>query len=179
MRLKTLLTAGCGLLLATSLCACARPSTRAEPNPLEAPPIDTSVVSSVDQVMSWNYVREGAGDLNANGEIDSVRLAADVERGSSGEPLWEHGHRWAVYATEGIAPTLLYAAFVPNGTVEVGLTDSGSSGAPHVVVAERTPTRLRVMEIAVERDGRARLVSEGNYQLTGWLAEPAPPPRSK
>ena len=137
-------------------------------SPLEAAPVDTARVNAAEAAR-WRHTRSVSADLNADGSPDRLVLASDVELSSDGTPLWEDGHRWAVYVDDGAEPTLLYGAFVPNGHVEAAVMNADSMGHRHVYVQERTPGRARSMVVAYESAGRARAISDGNYYLESWL----------
>lgn len=169
------------ILLATALAAgCARaPDTNREPNPLEAPPIDSSRVRSPDEAARWGYRRALNVDLDGDGTEESLVIASDVTLGPRGMPLWEDGHRWAVYVDHPNARTLLYAAFVPNGFVEAAALAPSDTRVRRVLVQERTPTMLRALEVEYEGPGAAKLRSGAHYPLGTWIEGSAvmPEPR--
>lgn len=140
-------------------------------NPLEAPPVDSSRVASTAEVAEWRYQQRSTADLDGDGVAEQVILAADVTLSASGDPLWEDGHRWAVYVqpAQG-APTLLYGAFVPNGFAEVSILNPDTRGRRNVLVLERTPQQLRALEVAYAGSGAARSVSSAYYQIDQWLS---------
>lgn len=144
-----------------------------EPNPLERPPIDTVRIGSVDEISRWAYRRSAEADLDGDGSVETVTLVSDVTlQQPSGRPLWEDGHRWGVFVEDGETKTILYGAFVPNGFVECAIGIEESDGTRPVLVLERSPVQLRVMDIAY-RDGQARLRSDGHYQIGQWLPDSA------
>jgi hypothetical protein len=154
----------------TLACSPAGPS-RSAGNPLEAPPIDTSRVRSADVAAAWPQRTGFAADLDGDGPLEAVFLAADVERDAVGRPLWEDGHRWAVYVDVHAGRTLLYAAFVPQGHVEAAITAPFGDGTRHLHVEERTPGHVRVLEIAYDGPGRARLVSAERGPIARWFPD--------
>lgn len=130
--------------------------------------MDHQSVSSVEEVAGWAYLRALEADLDGDGAAERVILAADVETTGSGEPLWGHGHRWAVFV-EGLGVrTLLYAALVPNGHAESAVLDQ-QDGRREVLVLERSRHQVRVLTISYEGPGRAKLTSAAYYQVEGWL----------
>lgn len=163
--------------VALTLAGCARspepsPPGRSEPTPLTAPPVDSTRVRSADEPSAWGYRRELAVDLDGDAREERLVIASDVTLGPGGEPLWEDGHRWAVYVEAAGAAerrTLLFAAFVPNGFVEAAALAPNDAGRRRVLVQERTPHQLRALEIAYEGPGAARLSSGAYYQLGTWL----------
>ena len=144
------------------------------PYPLEAPPIDADRVS-LDDALGWPVQRETVADLDGDGADEHLVLAADATAGPDGDPLWEDGHRWALWAVE-LAPdsvrTLLYGAFVSQGRVEIALEDPSIGGAPDVVVMERTPSQVRMLEVRYHAPGDARTVTAAYYHPRTWLTIP-------
>ena len=159
------------ILISLSLgCAAADP----EPNPLERLPIDQARVGSVDEAAGWPYVKSASVDLDGDGTTETVTLASDVSlQQTTGQPIWEDGHRWAVFVDDRGAKTLLYGGFVPHGFVECAIGIEESDGSRVVIVQERSPRHLRVMDIAYRRRGEARLQSDGHYPLEQWLPDSA------
>lgn len=159
------------LALAALLFGCGgSPSLEPEINPLEALPVDSSRVASAAEVAEWEYQRRSRADLDGDGMAEAVVIAADVLLSASGVPLWEDGHRWAVYvqSSEG-ASTLLYAAFVPNGFAEASILVADSRGRRHVLVQERTPQQIRALEVEYSGPGAAKSISGAYYQIHEWL----------
>lgn len=148
---------------------CTRQPPAREPNPLEAPPVDTARVRSAEEAATWNYRRELVVDLDGDRQDERLVVAADAEVGARGHVLWEDGHRWAVFVDALRGRTLLYGAFVPNGFVEVAALIPGSDGRRKVLVQERTPSQLRALEVEYQGPGSARLSSAAYYQIGEWL----------
>ena len=67
----------------------------------------------------------------------------------------------------------LYGALVPEGDVDVAVEQPSIGEAPDVLVLERTPTQVRVMEVRYHAPGDARLVSTAHHQPRLWLTGPA------
>ena len=155
-------------IAAMSLVACQLAGSRRERNPLEDAPVDTARVK-VGEVSSWGYRREISADLDGDKRLERVVIAADVRVGPGG-PLWEDGHRWAVYVEPPKGErTLLYGAFVPNGFTEAAILGADDEGKRRVLVQERTPHQMRALEVVYEEPGQARLSSGAYYQLGEWL----------
>lgn len=160
------------MALAVLLAACGGPARTPgsrEPNPLEAPPVDAARVRSAAEAATWRHARSLEADLDGDGAAERVVLAADVTTRADGTPLWEDGHRWALFVEAGARRTLLYAAFVPNGNAEAAVLAAGSDGRRHVLVAERTPQETKSLQVEYLSPGRARLVSAAYYQVEQWL----------
>ena len=157
------------LLILFAACGPADPP-RAERNPLEAPPVDSSRVGSVDQAAAWAYRRELSADLDGDGRAERLVLAADAEVRADGTPLWEDGHRWALFveATDG-RRTMLYSAFVPNGFAEAAVLTPDAQGRRRVLVQERTPQQVRALEVEYHGPGDARSSSAAHYQVEQWM----------
>ena len=87
-------------------------------------------------------------------------LAADAEVRPDGMPLWEDGHRWALFAESAAGErTLLYGAFVPNGFAEAAVLQPDDQGRRRVLVQERTPEQVRSLDIEYRGPGEARSAS--------------------
>ena len=162
------------------LAACGGPAEQAAENPLTAPPVDSARVR-IEDAEAWPYRRALAADLDGDGAPERVVIAADATLGADGAPLWEDGHRWAVYAESAAGErTLLYGAFVPNGVAEAAVVAADSGGRREVLVQERTPSRLRAVTISYGGPGEARTVSDAYYHPEAWLpgsaTMPSPPP---
>ncbi|HEV3050258.1 MAG TPA: hypothetical protein VGX50_08130 [Longimicrobium sp.] len=151
--------------------ACGRAdSPRSERNPLEAPPVDSARIGSIDQIAAWAYRREASADLDGDGQPERLVLAADAEVRPDGTPLWEDGHRWALFAESAAGQrTLLYGAFVPNGFAEAAVLAADAQGRRRVLVQERTPQQVRALDIEYRGPGDARSASSAHYQIEGWL----------
>ena len=161
------------LLAAVFVTACSKPATppgAQEPNPLEAPPLDTARVASPEVAAAFPYRREASADLDGDGRAERVVIASDVTLSPKRTPVWEDGHRWAVYAESADGRrTLLYAAFVPNGFAEAAVLAADSAGKRRVLVQERTPGQVRALEIEYEGPDSAKSRSAAHYQIEQWL----------
>ena len=156
-------------LLWSVAASCAAQNSTPPTSPLAAPPVDTERIRSVAEVTRWPHRRLLEADLNGDGVSERLIITSDVQVREDGLPLWEDGHRWAVYVANEGQPTLLYAAFVPNGHVEVAILNAGADGRRHVLLQERTPQQMRSLVVAYEGPGVARTVSAAHYQVERWL----------
>ncbi len=164
-------TAWIGLLLGVGACA-----PRAEgplPADGQAAPaapmaVDTSVVRSAGEVSAWRWRRTDTTDLDADGDADTLVLASDVTVSPAGEPLWEDGHRWALVVEDATERTLLYAAFVPMGHVEVAVMAPDANGRRRVLVLERSPQRLRALAVEYAGDSE-RDVAGSDFAIERWV----------
>ena len=148
------------------------PAGRTEPeeNPLWEPPVDAEVVASADEAAKWAYRRRAEADLDGDGVVEALVIAAQAEVDARGRPLWEDGHAWAVYVeAAGGERTLLYGAFVPNGFAEAAILAPSGDGRRDVLVQERTPRRVRALEVRYGGPGAASLRSGAYYELESWL----------
>jgi hypothetical protein len=140
-----------------------------ERNPLDAPPVDSARVS-IGAVEAWRYRRELSADLDGDGQPERLVLTSDVEVRPDGVPLWEDGHRWALFAENTAGNrTLLYAAFVANGFVEAAVLQANDQGRRRVLVQERTPQQVRALEVEYRAPGDARSSSGAYYQVESWM----------
>jgi hypothetical protein len=137
-------------------------------NPLLAPPVDAAIARAA--AAGWAHRSQVQADLDGDGSAETIVLTADVTLDARGRPLWEDGHRWAVFVRHAgtAAPTFLYAAFVPNGTVEAATGAPGSDGKAGVVILERQPSRVRVAEVGYAAGAGATLKSDGYYHVEKW-----------
>lgn len=152
------------------LAACRSGEPAAEHNPLRAPPVDSVRVGSAEQAAGWKYRRESSADLDGDGRPERLVMAADAEVAPDGTPLWEDGHRWALFAESADGRrTLLYSAFVPNGFAEAAVLQPDGQGLRRVLVQERTPQQVRALEIEYRGAGDARSSSAAYYQIEQWM----------
>ena len=157
-------------LAVATLCFCASCSP-ASTGPAGAPPeilaIDAGRVTLPDAA-NWPHRRAVDADLDGDGSGERLILAADVTLDASGRPLWEDGHRWALFVDDDGVRILFYGAFVPNGDVEAAVLEAGPTGARHVLVHERTPSQSRRFVIGYDA-GAARTVSVAGDRIERWL----------
>ncbi|HEX6368049.1 MAG TPA: hypothetical protein VF006_03890 [Longimicrobium sp.] len=158
------------MMIVLAACRPADPPGAAERNPLEAPPVDSARVGDARLAAGWAYRRELSADLDGDGPAERIVLASDVEVRPDGTPLWEDGHRWALFAeTPAGERTLLYSAFVPHGFAEAAVLQADDQRRRRVLVQERTPQQLRSLEIEYRGPGDARSSSAAYYQVESWL----------
>lgn len=156
-------------VLVAFACGCAGDGSATATGP-RGDPLPLLKDASVDEAASWSYRQTIDADLDGDGEKEVLVLTADAETLPDGTPLWDHGHRWAVFVSgPGAQPTLLYSGFVPNGHVVVGLLERAADGHQPVLVREHARHREAAFEIAYEAPGRARLVSAAYYAIERWL----------
>lgn len=156
------------LLVLLTACRPANPPAEAR-NPLEAPPVDTARVS-VRDVDGWGYRHELRADLDGDGRPERLVITSDVTLHTDGRPLWEDGHRWAVFAESPDGRrTMLYSAFVPMGFAEAAVLQPDHQGRRRVLVQERTPGQVRALEVEYRGPSDARSVSGAYYQVERWM----------
>jgi hypothetical protein len=148
--------------------ACSRSTEPAALRPLEAAPVDAARIS-INDARNWSHRRIVETDLDGDSVNERVVLASDVQLNPVGLPIWEDGHRWAVFIEKNDQSTLLYGAFVPNGLAEVAVLSSDSEGRRHLLIQERTPQQTRSFVVSYERPGIAKTVSGAYYQVEQWL----------
>lgn len=157
------------MMIFVAACRPANPPAEAH-DPLYAPPVDSARVGSVQQVAGWAYRRELQADLNGDGRPERLVIAADVEVRPDGMPLWEDGHRWALFAESASGErTMLYSAFVPHGFAEAAVLQPDQQGRRRVLVQERTPQQVRALEVEYRAPGDARSTSSAYYQIESWM----------
>jgi hypothetical protein len=154
--------------LCAIMSACSQPDRRQQARS-DAAPIDASRIR-IDEASQWRHRRVIDADLTADGRRERIVLAADVMLNDAGVPLWEDGHRWAVFVEEGERHTLVYGAFVPNGEAEAAvLAPDGIGSRRHLLVRERTPQQLRTIVIGYDGPDAVRTISAAHYQIEHWL----------
>jgi hypothetical protein len=160
------------LALATLALGCTERVEQRLANPLEAPPVDTSKVRSALVAAGWDHRQAVDIDLDGDTVAERLVLASDVTVRPDGTPLWEDGHRWAVFVeTPTGERTMLYAAFVPHGFAEVGILAPDDRGRRHVLVQERSPNQLRTFDVEYEGTGKARGQASAQWALEAWLQD--------
>lgn len=140
-----------------------------DPGGMRALPVDPSVVSA--RYEEWPYREQAQADLDADGQPETVVLASDVTMGENGQPIWEDGHRWVLWVAEAGGPQPMYGAFVPRGRAEAAVGLADESGARPLLIIERSPERVKVVEISYA-DGTGSVLSEGNWFPGEWLVRP-------
>jgi hypothetical protein len=152
---------------------CARPPAEKRVAGAGTPAIDSARAGSADAAAAWGWRREARADLDGDGRPETVAIASDVTAGDDGLPLWEDGHRWAVYVeAETGRRTLLYSAFVPRGHAEAAILAPDEEGRRHVLVQERTPSGLRVLQIGWPDGEVTEAKGGGEFAVAEWLPGP-------
>lgn len=131
--------------------------------------IDTVRVPSVDTASAWAYRTTLVADLDDDAVPERLILASDVYVTDDGEPMWEDGHRWAVYVEEDDGKrTLVYGAFVPLGTVDAGIAVADPPNGRRIVILERGPTRARLLVAAYDGPGLSRAIGGTGADIQTW-----------
>lgn len=188
-------------LAVTAIVAVALAGACAGPDAPEPAPVDSGIVTApvdsgaatapaepvvlVDSGQSpaaagadgWNYHRTASVDIDGDGELERVVIAARVEM-VRGRPAWDDGQQWQVYVDEADSSrTVVYARRLQLGVLTLRL-EAGPAGAPrHVVLVEHLPDRLAVYEVTYRgpSDFRSVVRYERALDPTGELASPALP----
>ena len=165
------------LLATVALAACGSPS---ENVPVDAPPIDHERVSLGDAV-GWPLQRALRADRDGDGADERLVVASDVAVDPAGAPMWEDGHRWAVYVVDALeagggatdsSRTLLYGAFLPMGRAEVAVTEPSEGEPPRVFVLSRSAGRVTAEDVAYDGPGEARGLGSATFSPTTWVPVP-------
>lgn len=152
--------------------------SRTEPQPpgTNPPPVDLTLVGSVEAVAGWSYQREVQADLDGDEQPERVVIAADVGVGPGGRLVWEDGHRWAVFAQSPDGRrTLLYASFVPRGFAEAAVLTPDENGRRRVLVHERRAEQVRALEVEYRGPEAAYSTSDAVHRIQEWLPGSATP----
>ena len=154
----------------TAPTGCDRPPTAAA-SVVDAPPIDADQVTLAD-ALTWPVQHGLSADLDDDGQDERLVVASDVTAGSDGEPLWEDGHRWAVWVVEPDTDaqgdslrTLLYGDFVQLGRVDVSVMAPSEGQAPGVFVLERGQAQVAALEVRYDGPGVARSQGSCYFQV--------------
>ena len=164
-------------MLALAACDPPPPNT-----PADAPPIDHERVSLGDAV-GWPLQRSLRADLDGDGVDERLVVASDVAVDDTGAPMWEDGHRWAVYVVDGpeaggettgadSSRTLLYGRFLPMGQAEVAVTEPSVGEPPRVFVLSRSTARVTGEDIAYDGPGQARGLGGATFFPLRWVPAP-------
>ena len=157
-----------------TMIACSQPANRQQAA-VDAAPVDAARVR-IEEAVQWRHRRIIDADLTGDGSGERIVLTADVTMSNAGVPLWEDGHRWALFVEEGERRTLVYGAFVPNGQADAAvLTPDGTGGRRHLLVRERTPQQLRTIVIGYDSPDAVRTISAAHYRVEQWLPPLAVP----
>lgn len=170
------LSAICVIAFAT-VAGCTR-HTDANATGMHLPPIDHERVS-LDDAVTWPVQRGLAADLDNDGIDERLVVASDVTAGADDEPLWEDGHRWAVWVVEpeteaagDSVRTLLYGRFIPLGRADVSVMVPSVGEAPHVLVLERGPSQVAAEEVRYVGPGDARSITGAYFQIARGVTFP-------
>lgn len=156
------------MMILLAACHPANPPVEAH-NPLHAPPVD-SVRVPLREAQGWAYRRETRADLDGDGRPERLVITCDVVVRPDGMPLWEDGHRWALFAESAAGErTMLYSAFVPNGFAEAAVLRADDRGRRNLLVQERTPQQVRALEVEYRGADDARSVSSAYYHVESWM----------
>lgn len=122
------------LVALAGLLACGTPEPDARPNggaeeaadmgsagESAAPQSPVRPVVGPDSVPRYRYTPLDSAEVDVDGDgvRERLELAATVELGPDGRPLWEDGHHWLVRLRHGERTYLLLQEFVPWGDAAV------------------------------------------------------------
>lgn len=145
--------------------------------PAVEPLVDSAIAPAIAGEGGWNYYQSAHADLNADGNLERVVLAARVEL-YRGRPAWDDGQPWQVYveALDGHR-TYVYARRVQLGTVTMRVSLAEGGAPSTIVLIEHLPDRLSLYEISYHSPGHTSVVE--HFQRTvdprGDLASPQLP----
>lgn len=109
--------------------------------------IDSTIRPAIAGEGGWNYQRSASVDLHGDGLPERVVLTARVEL-VRGRPAWDDGQPWQVYveSPDGTR-SYLYARRLQLGTLDMRVTRADSGARASVLLIERLPDRLRILEL--------------------------------
>ncbi|HEU0301476.1 MAG TPA: hypothetical protein VFR37_18600 [Longimicrobium sp.] len=165
--------AGCG---GASRAEPARADTAAsEPAPAAA--WDTLVRPAAPRY-AYTLLDSATAEVDGDGAAERIDLAATVEMGDDGRPLWEDGHHWMVAVRDGADTYPLAQHFVPWGGAAFWVVAEGSAGPAAILV--QTSTRIgedggtRLEKFVFDR-GRGGYVRTGLVEAFGAAQYRGPP----
>jgi hypothetical protein len=129
------------------------------PAPAAAP--DT-LIRPAAPAYDYAVLDSATADVDGDGAPERIDLAATVELGSDGRPLWEDGHHWMVAVRDGADTYPLAQHFVPWGGAAFWVVAEDSAGPPAILVqtstrsAEHGGTRLEKFVFDRARGGYVR-----------------------
>jgi hypothetical protein len=145
----------------TLLAACGRnPDPRPARADTAAPAAETAsadtLIRPAEPRYPYTLLDSATADVDGDGAPERVDLAATVEMGDDGRPLWEDGHQWMVAVRDGTETYPLVERFVPWG------------GAAFWIVAEDTagPAAILVQTSALSFGG-------GGMRIEKFIFDPA------
>lgn len=139
--------------------------------------VDSGQSPAVAGVDGWNYHRSASADIDGDGALERVVIAARVEM-VRGRPAWDDGQQWQVYVEEADSSrTVVYARRLQLGALTLRIEASSGSGPRHIVLMEHLPDRLAVYEVGYRGPGDigSTVRYERNLDPTGELASPSLP----
>lgn len=82
----------------------------------------------------YTLLDSATADVDGDGTPERVELAATVEVGADGQPLWEDGHQWMVAVRDGADTYPLVERFVPWGGAAFWIVAEDSAGPAAILV---------------------------------------------
>jgi hypothetical protein len=140
--IRPICLASLALLAACGSGAPDAPAARAD-SAVSAPPSSSTATASVDgdtlirpaaPRYAYTLLDSATADVDGDGTPERVDLAATVETGDDGRPLWEDGHQWMVAVRDGADTYPLVERFVPWGGAAFWIVAEDSAGPAAVLV---------------------------------------------
>lgn len=156
--------------------ACGRPSdppparadAAASRTSIEAATVDTLVRPAAPRY-AYTLLDSATADVDGDGHPERVDLAATVEMGADGRPLWEDGHQWMVAVRDGADTYPLVERFVPWGGAAFWIVAADTAGPAAILVQTSTLAsgsggmRVETFVYDPARGGYARTGSAGAF----------------
>lgn len=112
----------------------------------------------------YTLLDSATADVDGDGTPERVDLAATVEIGDDGRPLWEDGHQWMVAVRDGAETYPLIERFVPWGGAAFWIVAEDTAGPAAILVQTSTfvggSGGMRVEKFVFDR-------ARGGYARTG------------
>ncbi|HEX2078434.1 MAG TPA: hypothetical protein VHG08_12020 [Longimicrobium sp.] len=150
------------------LAACGGAS-RAEPAPADTADSEPTPAAARDTLVrpaapryDYTVLDSATADVDGDGAPERIDLAATVEMGEDGLPLWEDGHHWMIAVRDGADTYPLAQHFVPWGGAAFWIVADDLAGPAAILVqsttrfAETGGTRLEKFVFDRARGGYVR-----------------------
>jgi hypothetical protein len=118
------------------LAACAGPADEPAPQavPGEQAARGDTLIRPAAPRYPYTLLDSATADVDGDGAPERVELAATVEVGRDGRPLWEDGHQWMVAVRDGAETYPLVERFVPWGGAAFWIVAGDSAGPAAILV---------------------------------------------
>jgi hypothetical protein len=143
------------LLVAGAICALWILAARDRPPDSDTPKGPTDRRPSPQQPTPAVRIASASVDLAGDAAPEEIEIRADVELDAEGDPLWEDGHRWAVFVHDSRGEHRLVDEFVPQGRLSGWVVQPDSGRALLVVLRQSGTSGIVVRTFRADGEGYA------------------------